>query len=258
MNHEAKLHNLFALQGKLQHLHPLLQTLYPVVIAEEDEMLVYEPRGSQYALAGAFPSPMPIPRGVRAAFPLEDFGNRMACVVTEEVFDSLDGYVTIFHEFVHCFQFETCEPVIKKRLAVAQKALVDNDPMWEINAPFPYGNEGFIDAYNRLGQALTQRDLPAVIEIRAALRALLAPVDYEYMLWQEWKEGFARWLENRMQAALNLSLNLGGGHEPYTRVSFYAHGAALIGLLADHEPGLVNDIETLFNTMFALPGRAAN
>jgi hypothetical protein len=252
MNHLAMLHNLFPLQAKLQHLHPLLQTLYPVVIAEEGEMLVYEPRGSQYVLAGAFPSPMPIPRGVRAAFPLEDFGNRMACVVTEDVFDSLDGYVTIFHEFVHCFQFETCEPAIKSRLAIAQKAQTENDPMWEINAPFPYGNEDFINAYTRLGQALAQRDLPAVIETRAALRVTLAPMDYEYLLWQEWKEGFARWLENRMQAALHLSLNLGGGHEPFTRVSFYALGAGLIALLAEDDPALVNDLEGLFRHMDGL------
>jgi hypothetical protein len=252
MNHLAMLHNLFPLQAKLQHLHPLLQTLYPVVIAEEGEMLVYEPRGSQYVLAGAFPSPMPIPRGVRAAFPLEDFGNRMACVVTEDVFDSLDGYVTIFHEFAHCYQYETCEPAIKSQLAVAQKAQAENDPMWEINPPFPYGNQDFIDAYTRLGQALAQRDLPAVIDSRTTLCNLLAPMDYEYMLWQEWKEGFARWLENRMQAALKLSLNLGGGREPFTRVSFYARGAGLIDLLAENDPALVNDLESLFQHMDGL------
>ena len=252
MNHLAKLHNLFALQAKLQHLHPLLHTLYPVVIAQEDEMLVYEPRGSQYALADAFPSPMPIPRGVRAAFPLEQFGGRIACVVTEEVFDSLDGYVTIFHEFVHCYQFETCELNIKSQLAIAQKAQAENDHMWEINTSFPYGNEGFIDAYTRLGQALTRRNLPSVSETRTALRDALAPMDYEYMLWQEWKEGFARWLENRMQTALNLSLNLGGGHEPFTRVSFYALGAGLVDLLAENDPALVNDLERLFHRMDGL------
>jgi hypothetical protein len=252
MNHLAKLHNLFTLQAKLQHLHPLLQTLYPVAIAEQDEILVYEPRGSQYALADAFPSPMPIPIGVRAAFPLEEFNNCIACVVTEEVFDSLDGYVTIFHEFVHCFQYETCEPAIKSRLAIAQKAQAENDHMWEINAPFPYGNQRFIDAYSRLGQALAQRDLTAVIDTRTTLRNLLAPMDYEYMLWQEWKEGFARWLENRMQAALHLSLNLGGGHEPFTRVSFYAFGAGLIDLLAKNDPALVNDLEGLFRHMDGL------
>jgi hypothetical protein len=252
MNHEAKLHNLFPLQAKLQHLHPLLHTLYPVVIAEDAEMLVYEPRGSRYALAGAFPSPMPIPRGVRAAFPLEEFDNRMACVVTEEVFDSLDGFVTIFHEFVHCYQYETCEPAIKSQLAIAQKAQVEHDHMWEINAPFPYGNQGFIDAYTRLGQALGRHDLPAVIETRTNLHDLLAPMDYEYMLWQEWKEGFARWMENRMQEALNLSLNLGGGHEPFTRVSFYARGAGLIALLAEDDPAVVNNLERLFHQLDGL------
>jgi hypothetical protein len=39
----------------------------------------------------------------------------MACVVTGEVFDSLEGIVTIFHEFVHCQQFETCERELKQR-----------------------------------------------------------------------------------------------------------------------------------------------
>lgn len=173
-------------------------------------------------------------------------------VVTEEVFDSLDGYVTIFHEFVHCYQFETCEPALKSQLAIAQKAQAENNHMWEINAPFPYGNEGFIDAYTRLEQALAQRDLPAVIETRTILHDLLAPMEYEYMLWQEWKEGFARWLENRMQSALNLSLNHRGGHEPFTRVSFYARGAGLVALLAENDPALVNDLERLFHQLDGL------
>lgn len=30
----------------------------------------------------------------------------MACVVTADVFSTMDGYVEIFHEFVHCYQFE--------------------------------------------------------------------------------------------------------------------------------------------------------
>ncbi|HET59961.1 MAG TPA: hypothetical protein ENN32_06295 [Chloroflexi bacterium] len=92
----------------------------------------------------------------------------------------------------------------------------------------------------------------AVIEARAVLRAMLASLGYEYMLWQEWKEGFARWLENRMQSALNLSLNQGGGHEPFTCVSFYAHGAGLIDLLAKNDPALVNDLEGLFRHMDGL------
>jgi hypothetical protein len=138
------------------------------------------------------------------------------------------------------------------QLAIAQKAQAENNHLWEINMPFPYGNEGFIDAYTRLEQALAQRDLPAVIETRTILHDLLAPMEYEYMLWQEWKEGFARWLENRMQSALNLSLNHRGGHEPFTRVSFYARGAGLVALLAENDPALVNDLERLFHQLDGL------
>lgn len=34
--------------------------------------------------------------------PLAFWDNRIACVVTGEVFGEPDGYVFIYHEFIHC------------------------------------------------------------------------------------------------------------------------------------------------------------
>ena len=78
-----------------------------------------------------------MPEGVRAAMPLDFWDNRIACVVTPEVFDQLKGYVTVFHEFVHCYQWETCEMRLKESLRVYQKSVEQKDFMWELQYPFP-------------------------------------------------------------------------------------------------------------------------
>jgi hypothetical protein len=96
-------------------INPALHRLYPVIIAEGGTLLIYDSDESPlaYRFIKRSPAPMPIPKGVRAAFQLEDYGGRIVCVVTPDVFDNREGYVTILHEFVHCYQYETCEQTLK-------------------------------------------------------------------------------------------------------------------------------------------------
>ena len=49
--------------------------------------------------------------------PLAFWNNRIACVVTGEVFGEPDGYVFIYHEFIHCAQWDCCEQRLKEGLA---------------------------------------------------------------------------------------------------------------------------------------------
>lgn len=231
-------------------IHPLLERMFPVAVVENDQFLIYDldPSGERYVLAHRAPTPMPIPLGVRAAFPLECYGGRAACVVSGEVFDSLAGYVTIWHEFVHCYQWETCESRLREGLEIARQAVARNDPMWELNYPFPYGDQGFIERYAAFLQAATSR--PAdILACRARLQESLAPGDLEYMIWQEWKEGLARYIENRIRSRLGLEEHHGGREVPFNRVSFYEGGARLIAFLGQSEPGLLLDIEVLFARM---------
>lgn len=243
-----QLQTILTIQKLIQDIHPFLKKLYPVAIVKDDQFLVYDvaPAANEYHFAGAFPTPMPIPVGVRAAFPLEGFDGRMACVITDDVFTEEGGIVTIFHEFLHCQQFDICEQRLKDCLAIAIMAKQAGDFMWEINHPFPYENEEFLRLYQAFFQTNT---LAEATPIRTELRRLLTQMDYEYMVWQEWKEGFARRTENLMRARLGNRLNQGKNLPPYDRVTFYAGGEHFIDLIIAEEPALVEEIEVLFGRM---------
>ncbi|MFZ6028350.1 MAG: hypothetical protein ACOYYS_11600 [Chloroflexota bacterium] len=234
----------------VRSLHPALETLQPVAIVEGAQFLVYE-AGLQgrYALALETPVPMPVPAGVRAAFPLEAYGNRPVCVVTGEVFDEPHGLVTLLHEFIHCYQANTCELPLKQGLSIARQAVERGDYLWELNYPFPYADSLFVECYSALFRAQALDDFPAIQAVRQQLHAGIAPDALEYLHWQEWKEGLARYLENCMCRQLGLPENHYGNQQPYDRISFYEGGAAWIAALAHRDAGLLNDIEALFHRM---------
>ena len=236
------------------HIHPFLSKLYPVAIVEEMDFWVYVPDGDRYRYEATIQTGLEVPPGVRAALPLEALDHQMVCLVTPEIFEEADGFVTIFHEFVHCQQFEQGEMAMKEGLEVYQTALEKYDYMWEINHPFPYGDPAFVELYPGMVHAASTGDLQETMALRASLRGKLARPDYEYMVWQEYKEGLARYLENHMRAGVGLPLNYNGSNPPYSRVSFYAGGAALIsafhnsGISPTYE-GVLEDPARLFNIL---------
>ena len=250
-DYTQQLQKVFTIQKKIQDIHPLLEKVFPIVIAKEGLFLIYDQKNQQdeYQLVKEVPTPWPIPGGVRAAFPLEEYDNRIVCVVTEDVFEEPAGYAVIFHEFIHCQQYETCEPDLKAALAIAQEAKANNDGMWEINYTFPYSNPEFVKLYEEFLSA-KERKIPT---IRTELKKVLSPKDYEYMLWQEWKEGFARWMENQIRDSLGYPLSAGKVNAPFNRVSFYAGGELLINFLTQQTPELRFNLQSLFHQMFILP-----
>lgn len=251
--HSKQLEKVFEVQESIQDIHPFLEKLFPIAIVENSHFLIYdtEPHNRQYVLARKVPTPIPIPQGVRAAFRLEDYDNRIVCVVTSDVFAEPDGYVTVFHEFIHCQQAEGCEQELRQKLGIARQAQEVNDYMWEISYPFPYTAPEFVQLYQSF---LNQQTLFEIESTRQRLRDTLKQHDYEYMVWQEWKEGFARFIENRIRHRLGLPGNHGGREQPFSRVVFYEGGAHYIEKLSVQETELTVQIEKLFDRMFA--GRA--
>lgn len=231
--------------------HPSLAHLQPIAIAENDSFYIYAADSLQreYHFVKRIPTPMDIPKGIRASFPLSGYHNQPACIVTPEVFDTRTGYVTTMHEFVHCYQYETCEPALKAQLQVYQDAMAAKCYSWEIDYDFPYSDSQFVTLYANFLAALDQEDISQINHLRKQLCQQLAPKDYEYMVWQEWKEGLACYLENQMQTHLDLEINRNGLQQSYGRVSFYAGGARFIAYLLDREPGLTHDIKALFYHM---------
>jgi len=245
------LQKLFELQKKIGRIHPFLNKFYPVAIVEGDLFYVFDldPSKRHYALAKLAKPAMIVPEGVRAAFPLDFYDNKMACVVTGDVFDDLSGYVTIFHEFVHCAQAECCEQKLKSELSVARRAQQAGDYMWELDHPFPYEDSDFKEIYTIFLEAAAEGDADTVMRCRIFLKETLNMPDYEYMVWQEWKEGFARLIENRIRKRLELEENHGGIVQPYNRVTFYEGGARFISVLFSKDKSLEKDIEELFFKM---------
>ncbi len=249
--HLAGLDRICDLQPAIRDIHPLLERLYPVAIVEGDRFFIYVagPDRQRYALVSEVPAPMPIPASVRAAFPLDSLNGQTACVVTPEVFDSLEGCVTVFHEFAHCHQAATCEAALRRSLALARRADEAGDMMWEINHPFPFDSPAFIEAYAAMLAACDAGDTGEIARCRSWLRRVLSAIDFEYLVWQEWKEGFARWMENSIRRRLDLPVNQGGRERPFSRVTFYAGGAALIAHLA--ASGELSTLDALFHRLRA-------
>ena len=85
--------------------------------------------------------------------------------------------------------------------------------------------------------------------MRGALYSCLGRHDFEYMVWQEWKEGLARLIETWIQRELGLPENHGGGTLPLSRVAFYEGGARIIAYLEAQRPGISRDLEALYELM---------
>ncbi len=69
------------------------------------------------------------------------------------------------------------------------------------------------------------------------------------MVWQEWKKGYARHVENKIQRELGLKVNTFGEEPPYSRITFYVGGAAYFDFLAGQEPEALTDLQGLFDLL---------
>ena len=136
------------------------------------------------------------------------------------------------------------------RMDIARQAVETENIMWEITHPFPYNAKDFIRSYTDFLDAVNSGNHANLVRTRKELNDYLGVHDYEYMVWQEWKEGFARWVENRLQQYLSLPVNKYGLKQPYSRVLFYVGGEAFINYLSKANPEVVNDLPALFNNLF--------
>jgi hypothetical protein len=252
LNYHKQLVRVFEYRDSLEGVHPFVKGLYPIAIAEDGHFYVFDLDSSktQYRIMAYEEIEMKVPKGVRAAFPLQFYDNKCACVVTGDVFDTPEGYVMIFHEFIHCNQWNTVEPGLRSELPLAVKSQESGNFMWEIEHPFPYHDKWFVRTYSEFMEAARKNDHEKVALLREELSSILNDDDYQYMVWQEWKEGFALLIENKMREHLNLPKNKVGTTTPYSRTVFYAGGSAYIEYLAQENPDLLADLEALFFKMF--------
>ncbi len=246
---DAALDRVVAIQRQLRDLHPAFARVYPVAVVRDKTFYIYEQDAAtgRYRLVKTAPDRMNVQAGLRAAMPLDFWDGRVACVVTPDAFDNLRGFIVVFHEFVHCHQWETCELRLKEKMGLYRSAMERKDYMWELQYAFPYTSEAFAGPYGAMLTTLANKEAAALPAIRGRLRQSLSPDEWDYMTWQEWKEGTARYLENQACLRLGEPANTGGVKPPFSRVTFYAGGEALIHALSAREPGIEKDLERLYH-----------
>lgn len=247
----AKIQRLMDSKRRVDHIHPFLENTYPVAVVRNDSFYVYDAAGrdQRYRFILSAPSPLPVRGSIRASFPLDFYDRKAACIFTPDVFDGDDSVITLCHEFVHCGQWHNGEQKIRRALVFAGNTAQSDDPMWEINYPFPYKDKTFVTLYSRFFDALKRRDQAGITECRTSLKEHLDPADYAYMVFQEWKEGLARYVENRVSRQLGKKEYTYGNKQPFGRISFYAGGAAYIEYLERRRPGIADTIVRLVNVM---------
>ncbi len=242
--------NFLSLWLKVRDLHPSLQALQPIAIVDEKHVYLYEPSEGGYHLRKVWSRPDYLHDNLLSAFPLKENNFKITCVVGFKAVKDLEGMVFILHEFVHCFQFNTVEMELRERLEINKYYMERKKYDWELTHSFPYHNEKIRRLYIDFVNSIISKRYKDVSTIRFRLKELLSKMDYEYMVWQEWKEGFARYIENLIRERMGLKRQIYKSEAPFNRVTFYFGGEELIRYLIGLDPSLENDLVRLFEVMY--------
>lgn len=245
-----KLNNLISIHSNVKKIHTSLSNLYPVAITNPDEnkLIIYDVNFSgKYEHITEEKVGVTLPKKVRASFPVEFYDSKSCCVASEDIFEEDNGFVTFFHEFVHCYQYEYCETEINDSLSIVEK--YDNS-YWELEHPFPYGSKLFKKAFENIIKSIKIKDNDKLKREFEKLKTKIEKQDYEYMIWQIWKEGFARFIENEIRSKYDLQENENGMEAPYNRISLYYLGDKLISFLTETNGKIIKDIRLLFDVLY--------
>ncbi|EQB88592.1 hypothetical protein J2Z44_003586 [Clostridium punense] len=248
------LDKLCELHKTAKEVHHSLNNLYPVAVVRNNIFYVFDldELGRKYEFVLENRSSITLPNKVLASFPLEFYDMKASAVISQDAFNSIEGYMFIFHEFVHCFQWINDEQEIRGNLILSKRAKEEKNYTWEITHPFPYEDKKFIEQTLKLCENLKNNDYRKVLNYYKGMKDYLKDVDYEYMIWQQYKEGFARYVENLVRKKFLVESNSLEVTLPLSRECFYTLGSAYIDLLLSNNGNLQNNLKELFMFMFSL------
>lgn len=251
MKHLIDVNKIIDFQKDIVFLHPILEFLYPVAVSEDNLLFIYDLKnsGREYEFVKQIKPAMPVPKGIRAAVQITDYNKKASCIVSNEIFGSPLNYVEIFHQFVHCYQIQECEYKIKNSLTIYKQETKKFNFMWEINFPFPFESSRFQQYYADFISGVQEKDSIQIRKSRQNLKDLLTKMQYEYLVWQEWKEGLAKYVEKLIKNHLNIKIHNSNYLTPCEKTCFFAAGSIFIEYLSDNNDDFLLNIEKLFYEM---------
>jgi len=243
---ETELKRITQMQASAREVHSMFNKLYPIALVDGDQVYIFEEHGGEYKFKLKKKAAMTYPNQIRAAFPMQENDNKMTCVVSPDALHKQSERILIFHEFVHCYQAETCESEIKDNLAIYQKAMAEKDYMWEINYAFPYDSSELWNSYKKTASLLEDGKLELAKTARSEFLNKLTEEQKQYVIWQEWKEGYARFIENELRMYFRTENNDYGWEQDFSRITFYAGGERMIRALVSQNIELQSDLKALY------------
>jgi len=252
-NWAESLKEIINLHQRIQNIDLCVKSLHAVAIVKNNVFFVFDYNRTKKVYELVYEKHVPgmkIPDKVLASFPLDFYNMKPAAVISEDALTSLEKQIFVFHEFVHCFQYENGEMNLKEDLNIFSKYKKENNPMWEINHEFPYNNADFIKHITSLFSAYNAPDEKNILSIYGELKNTLSDIDYEYMIWQEFKEGYARYVENSIRLNLEIAPNDTCPKEPFNRTVFYWTGSKHISLIKDVQKKSFSSLRELYDLLF--------
>jgi hypothetical protein len=242
---------IIKMHGDIKNIHITLGRLYPITVINNGYFFVFDIQeaGNKYEFKLKTELPIHLKTfsgDILAAFPIEFYGDRSSAVISNNILENPENYPTIFHEFVHCFQGHNGEADIRKELSVEKQERAKQNYGWEINYLFPYDSEYFITKTIELSNSLAYENM---VQYHKDMKAYLQETEFEYMVWQEWKEGYARYVENLIRKEFGSNMVSGVWSQPFDRSFFYEIGSKYIEMLTKIDKKLSNNIEELFYRM---------
>ncbi|MDR1837796.1 MAG: hypothetical protein LBQ89_09080 [Treponema sp.] len=248
----AFMDDVIKMHDKVKNIHVSLEKLYPITVINNGYFFIFDKNeiGHKYEFKRKVETSVVVSGEILTAFHLDFYDMKPSVVISENMIGNLGNDILVLHEFVHCFQLENGAIEIKNGLSIQKQEMAKKNYNWEIDFSFPYNNEYLIDKTMELSDCFTRDNYENVEIYRNCMRAYLHKAEYEYMIWQEWKEGFARYVENLIRKELGLRLNGNILVQPFGRVHFYEIGSKYIEMLIKNDKGLNDNIVKLFYNMF--------
>ncbi len=86
-----------------------------------------------------------------------------------------------------------------------------------------------------------------MVDYHRVMKNHLNQIDFEYMVWQEFIEGFARYNENLIREKLQVKLNSNKLEKPFSRVIFYELGSRSISAILKENPEIKGNIRCIYD-----------
>lgn len=235
-NSEIKmfLENILDKYKYINSIYPVLDTPYLIGIIEEKDIFCFEYNklSDIYEYIFKYRLEYALSKSTAAAFPIN---NKICCVLGENIIKSKVGLAYIFHEFFHCYQYENYEKKVKNELGIKPNS------GWEIKYEFNFYNKEFSENYLKAIKAMRDEDLQKSLYFRKKSFEKLTNEDIRYIIFNEWKEGLARFYENKIRKLFKITINHYYKDIELDATIFYEYGSLYFENKYEHIPENLHD-----------------